>query len=341
MSGRFTVRCLFACLGLCWGTAAVQAQFGCSPYPYLGPMVYYPLPVQPLYYWGPPIVAVAATTPARTTATATASVPPAVTTVPRQTPPSIPPAQTTENRPTGVRPPETAPPATVRPTEYALPQVAQPTPAVPTTSDTPKTTAPVVPQAVPRVEIERPRVPPVPPPTDTQTAPVNPLVIPLGPTDTPSPTGRPAVPPLAEPTPPPKLSPMTPTPAPHAGGYTIPSINPKPATEGSPKLPPLKLPTSPLESASFFRPQHAERPLRVDVFPVAGTVATRATVGVFNYTEQEIEFTLAGKHHRLPARHCVCLESGESEIDWQVNRQPHQHTALPVGAHGVEIVIRP
>lgn len=319
MAGRFTVRCLFTCLGLLGGTAAVQAQFGCNPF--MGPVVYYPYPVQQFYYWSPPAVAVAVAHPAR------ATMPQTVASVP----PKIAPTRPIESRPTEARPAATQP-STVRPTEYALPQVAQPIPAVPTPAEpTP---------AAPRVNVEPPSVPPITPPIESKIPPVNPLVIPLGPTDTPPRPGSQTATPPAKSEPIPK--PALPTaPLPDTGGYTIPSITPKQSSDGNPKLPPLKLPTSPSESASFFRPRHSERPLRVDVFPVAGHIAERATVGVFNYTEQEIEFTIAGKHHRLPARHCVCLESVAREITWQVNQQPGRQTQLQPGTQGVEIVIRP
>lgn len=314
MSGNFTARSLLAGLGLCLGTTAVQAQFGCNPYPYAGPVVYFPYPVQPMMYWGPPAVAVAAAPIAR----------PATQPAVAQAQPERPPTRAADPRPAVTRPTPSRP-AEVRPTEYALPQVAQPTPAIP----------PPAPTESPRVEVETPRIAPISPAKEPRTAPVNPLVIPLGPTETPAqPATRP-------PAPVPEIPRPTPAQPAASGGFTIPSIAPKSSSEGSPKLPPLKLPTSPAESASFFRPAHAERPVRVDVFPVAGDFSDRATVGVFNYTEQEIEFTIGGKQHRLPARHCVCLESASSEIDWQVNQQPGQQTQLPQGAKGVEIVIRP
>ena len=160
-------------------------------------------------------------------------------------------------------------PVAVRPVQRAIPQVRTPAVASPSPKIRPAagfaTPRPATPPTTegqpPRIEIETPSKPsPVPVgPVQTTPRPANPLIIPLGPTVTPR-----------SPEPPPTIPPITPG-------------NPDGNT-----LPPLKLPTSPADSTSFARPLANDRPVRVDVFPVAGTANDAKSIGFFNTTDREL-----------------------------------------------------
>lgn len=190
-------------------------------------------------------------------------------------------------------------PSAPRPAEFAVPQ-----PAVPPTNE---------PKETPRIEI-------VPTDAAEPERPANPLVIPLGPTET-----KPEAP---------KSAPET--------GLTIPTITPKskPETPGS-NLPALQLPTSPSGSASFASPL-ATRPLRIDVFPVANNEhAPSRTLGIFNYTDRSLSMTIDDRDYDLPAGHCVNVAAAGPRVAWKIGTEKQQETTIPSSAAGLEIVVRP
>lgn len=215
------------------------------------------------------------------------------------------------------------PTVVVEPAGYAAPEPAKPEPK-------------------PEVKIELPT--PVP---ETPKAFELPAPRPVA-QDQPSiPTIRPELPPSALPKPdapkpivpelPPAI-PMLEVPKSPEAPAKLPAFAPKPP-DGDSNLPALKLPTLPSVSQSSPL-TGGER--RVEILPAEGRPAldpAKRWVRFYNNTDRDVKLTVMGESITLPARHQIPAEV-PATFQWQLDNGDPRSTAVPVGATGVEIVIR-